>query len=67
MTTIESVKAHTIGSDYWQSGENLLRDGSNIIQQSLSDEQRRIVRSLATPICRRFSAVADDLVEIPCK
>ena len=67
MTTIESVKAHTIGSDYWQSGENLLRDGSNIIQQSLSDEQRRIVRSSATPICRRFSAVADDLVEIPCK
>jgi hypothetical protein len=64
---IESVKAHTIGSDYWQSGENLLRDGSNIIQQSLSDEQRRIVRSSATLICRRFSAVADDLVEIPCK
>jgi ATP-dependent protease ClpP protease subunit len=40
---IESVKTHTVKTDYWQSGESLLQDGSNIITQALSDEHRRVV------------------------
>jgi len=40
---IAEVKTHTVQTDYWQSGESLLQDGSNIILQPLSDEHRRVV------------------------
>lgn len=42
-TWIANVKAHTVRTDYWQSGESLLKDGSNIILQPLSDEHLRVV------------------------
>jgi hypothetical protein len=42
-TWIAEVKTHTNQTDYWQSGESLLQDGSNIILQPLPDERRRIV------------------------
>jgi len=42
---IEEMKTHTLGTDYWQSGDSLLRDGAKIILNQLPDEQRRIVRS----------------------
>jgi hypothetical protein len=44
-TWIEDVKTHTMGTDYWQSGESLLKDGANIITKALSDEKRRHVAS----------------------
>ena len=42
-TWIANVKAHTVKTDYWQSGESLLNDGANIILQPMSDEHRRVV------------------------
>jgi hypothetical protein len=42
-TWIAEVKTHTNQTDYWQSGQSLLQDGSNIILQPLPDERRRIV------------------------
>jgi ATP-dependent protease ClpP protease subunit len=47
---IEDVKTHTVGTNYWQSGDSLLKDGANIIQKPLSDEQHRVVRSSAVSI-----------------
>ena len=46
---IADVKSHTFGADYWQSGESLLADKSNIITKALSDEKRRVVYSRANP------------------
>ncbi len=40
---IEKVKAHTVQTDFWESGESLLHDGSNLITRALSDEHRRLV------------------------
>jgi hypothetical protein len=42
---IKDVKTHTVGTDYWESGESLLRDGSNIVTKALSDEHRRVVKA----------------------
>lgn len=61
---IERVKMHTVGKDYWQPGEDLLQDHANIIQQALPDEQRRVVK--AAPVCRKYSATADGMIEISC-
>ena len=71
-TWIENVKTHTVGTDYWQSGESLLKDGANIIQKALSDEQRRTVAAsasngAASTVCHEYSAMADGLIEVPCK
>ena len=63
---IENVKTHTVGTDYWQSGDSLLKEGSNIITKALSDEHHRIVASSTTPVCRKYSPETDGLVEIPC-
>lgn len=45
---IDNVKTHTVGTNYWESGDSLLQEGANIIQKPLSDEQRRIVHSAST-------------------
>jgi hypothetical protein len=42
-TWIANVKAHTVKTDYWQSGDSLLKDGANIVLQPMSDEHRRVV------------------------
>jgi hypothetical protein len=46
---IENVKTHTVGANYWQSGDSLIQDGANIIQQPLSDEQRRVIKAATGP------------------
>ncbi|MGE4183359.1 MAG: hypothetical protein AB7E81_00025 [Hyphomicrobiaceae bacterium] len=38
---INEVKAHTNETDYWQSGESLLRSKANLIHRALSDKKRR--------------------------
>lgn len=40
---IADVKTHTNQTDYWQSGDSLLNNGSNIIHKPLSDEKRRVI------------------------
>jgi ATP-dependent protease ClpP protease subunit len=40
---IETVKAHTLQTDYWQAGQSLLQDGSNVVTNAVSDENRRVV------------------------
>lgn len=42
-TWIAYVKEHTYGTNFWEAGEALLRDGANIIQLPMSNEQKRSV------------------------
>ena len=42
-TWIADMMQHTSGTDYWRTGEDLIRDKSGIVQKALSDEEKRIV------------------------
>lgn len=46
---LADVKSHTSGKDYWQSGESLIADNSNMITKALSDENRRVVYTDGKP------------------
>jgi hypothetical protein len=43
-TWMDHVKAHTFGSNYWESGDTLLAEQSSLVQVALSNQQIRILR-----------------------
>lgn len=45
---IAKVKQQAVKTDVWESGSDLLRDGSNLIHHPLSDERRRNVHEQAS-------------------
>jgi hypothetical protein len=44
---IEQLEARAVKTDVWESGSDLLRDGSNLVQRPLSDARRRAVGPVA--------------------
>ena len=37
------MKQYTFGSDYWQTGADLMRSGSNIITKTMGNQQPRLL------------------------
>lgn len=51
---IADLKRHAIGSDYWRTGEALVRERSGLIHETTSDEiKRRIERKVPEPSAER--------------
>jgi hypothetical protein len=44
---VEKLKVRAVKTDVWESGSDLLRDGSNLVHRPLSNERRRVIKPVA--------------------
>ena len=79
---IADLKPRTIGSDYWQTGADLINASSGIIHQSLANQTTRVLAPGARPKeavsaqpppptppsaeCRKYSPNIGSMVTVPC-
>jgi hypothetical protein len=77
---IADLKPRTVGSDYWQTGADLIRANSGIIQESLANQTARVVApgprpaesASAQPVarspgeCRKYFPSIGAVVPVPC-
>jgi ATP-dependent protease ClpP protease subunit len=77
---IADLKPRTVGSDYWQTGADLINANSGIIHQSLANQTTRVLAPGARPKeavsaqpptpppaeCRKYSPNIGSMVTVPC-
>ena len=77
---IADLKPRTIGSDYWQTGADLIRSNSGIIQEALANQTARVLApgprptksASAQPVarssgeCRKYFPSIGAVVPVPC-
>lgn len=44
---LAELKTHAVGSDYWRTGEALVREGSGLVHKTTSDEIKRTITPVA--------------------
>ena len=79
-TWIADLKPRTIGSDYWQTGSDLIRSSSGIIHEPLANQTARFIAPGARPKeaasaqpavgspgeCRKYFPSIGAVVPVPC-
>jgi len=77
---IADLKPRTIGSDYWQTGSDLIRSNSGIIQEPIANQTTRVIApgprpresASAQPTavspgeCRKYFASIGAVLTVPC-
>jgi len=77
---IAELKPHTVDSDYWQTGSDLIRSRSGLIHEALANQTARVVVPSPRPTesasaqpsagstreCRKYFASIGSVVTVPC-